>query len=224
MGGLGQTRFILKKDGGLGDIYSTTELARDSNGDIYIDENGDIQSTRINQLNDYINLGSVFPKSNMGWKNDFRYGNLSLGVLFTARFGGVVFSRTQAAMDYYGVSEASAFARDNGGVIVNGGDNISAEKWYTTIGSGDAVSPYYIYDATNVRLQEASISYYFPREMFKNVADVALSITGRNLLMIYCKAPFDPESVATTDNFYQGMDYFMTPSTRSFGMNLRVTF
>lgn len=224
VGGLGQTRFILKKSGGLGDIYSTTDLARDSNGDIYIDENGDIQSTKINRLEDYISLGSVFPKSNMGWKNDFSYGNISMGFLLSARFGGVVFSRTQAAMDYYGVSEASAMARDNGGMVVNGGDHISAEKWYTTIGSGDAVSPYYIYDATNVRLQEASIGYNFPGKWFNGIADVALSLTGRNLLMIYCKAPFDPESVASTENYYQGMDYFMTPATRSFGLNLRVTF
>ncbi|WP_294082714.1 SusC/RagA family TonB-linked outer membrane protein [Proteiniphilum sp. UBA5384] len=224
VGGLGQTRFILKKKGGLGDIYSTTDLARDSKGNIYIDENGSIQSTKINQLEDYIKLGSVFPKSNMGWKNDFKYGNFSLGFLLSARFGGVVFSRTQAAMDYYGVSEASAKARDNGGVIINGGDHISAEKWYTTIGSGDAVAPYYIYDATNIRLQEASIGYNFPRAWFRGVADMTLSLTGRNLWMIYCKAPFDPESVASTENYYQGMDYFMTPATRSFGLNLRVTF
>ncbi len=224
VGGLGQTRFILKKGGGLGDIYSTTDLRRDSNGDIYIDENGDIQSVKINRLEDYISLGSVFPKSNMGWRNDFTYGNISLGFLVSARFGGVVFSRTQAAMDYYGVSEASAAARDNGGVVVNGGDHISAEKWYTTIGSGDAVAPYYIYDATNIRLQEASISYNFPRKWLNGIADVMLSLTGRNLLMIYCKAPFDPESVASTENYYQGMDYFMTPATRSFGLNLRVTF
>ena len=26
--------------------------------------------------------------------------------------------------------------------------------------------------------------------------------------MIYCKAPFDPEAVATTNNYYQGIDYF----------------
>lgn len=224
VGGLGQTRFILKKNGGLGDIYSTTDLARDSNGDIYVDENGDIRVAKIDRLEDYIKLGSVFPKSNMGWKNDFKYRNVSLSFLLTARFGGVVFSRTQAAMDYYGVSEASALARDKGGVIINGGDRLSAQKWYTTIGNGDAVAPYYIYDATNVRLQEASIAYNFPKHWLRGIADVTLSVTGRNLLMIYCKAPFDPEAVASTDNYYQGMDYFMTPSTRSFGMNLRVTF
>jgi hypothetical protein len=224
VGGLGQTRFILKKEGSLGDIYSTTELARDSNGDIYVDENGDIQSQKINQFSDYIHLGSVFPKSNMGWKNDFSMGNFSMGFLLSARFGGVVFSRTQAAMDYYGVSESSAAARDNGGVIINGGDLIPAEKWYTTIGSGDAVAPYYVYDATNIRLQEASIGYTFPRKWFNNVMGASLSLTARNLLMIYCKAPFDPETVASTENYYQGMDYFMMPASRSVGMNLRLTF
>ncbi len=61
-------------------------------------------------------------------ENDFSYGNISMGFLLSARFGGVVFSRTQAAMDYYGVSEASAMARDNGGMVVNGGDHISAEN------------------------------------------------------------------------------------------------
>ena len=74
-----------------------------------------------------------------------------LGFMLTARLGGVVFSRTQALLDYYGVSEASAAARDNGGVPVNGGDLIDANKWYTAIGSGDTVPQYYTYSATNIR-------------------------------------------------------------------------
>ena len=47
---------------------------------------------------------------------------------------------------------------------------------------------------------------------------------GRNLLMIYNKAPFDPESVASTGNYYQGIDYFMMPSTRSIGLNAKINF
>ena len=34
------------------------------------------------------------------------------------RLGGIVYSATQAALDQYGVSEASAAARDRGGVLV----------------------------------------------------------------------------------------------------------
>ena len=54
--------------------------------------------------------------------------------------------------------------------------------------------------------------------------DITLSLVGRNLWMIYCKAPFDPESVATTGNYYQGIDYFMMPSLRSVGFNLKLKF
>ena len=42
--------------------------------------------------------------------------------------------------------------------------------------------------------------------------------------MIYCKAPFDPEAVATTNNYYQGIDYFMMQSTRNIGFNIKINF
>ena len=57
-----------------------------------------------------------------------------------------------------------------------------------------------------------------------NVCDITVSVVGRNLWMLYNKAPFDPEAVATTSNYYQGIDYFMMPSLRSVGFNLRVKF
>lgn len=224
VGGLGQAHFILKKGGGLGDLYSLNDLDRDSNGNIYVDANGDIHADKINNAEDYINLGSVFPKANMAWNNDFAYGNVSFGFMVSARFGGVVFSRTQAAMDYYGVSEASADARDNGGVHINGGDLIPADKWYSTIGNGDAVAQHYTYSATNIRLQEARIGYNLPRKWLGGIADATISLVGRNLLMIYSKAPFDPEAVASTGNYYQGIDYFMSPNTRNIGASIRVKF
>ena len=83
----------------------------------------------------------------------------------------------------------------------------------------------YTYSATNLRLQEASISYTIPRAKLKNVMDITLSLVGRNLWMIYSKAPFDPEAVASTsNNYYQGVDYFMMPSLRSVGFNLKLKF
>ena len=54
--------------------------------------------------------------------------------------------------------------------------------------------------------------------------DITLSLVGRNLWMIYCKAPFDPESIATAGNYYQGIDSFMMPSTRNVGFSLRLKF
>jgi hypothetical protein len=224
MGGLGSARFLLIEGGSMGDLYSTVDLMRDSNGNIYIDESGSISTQYIQNKEDYIKLGSVLPKGNLAWTNTFTWKNLSLSAMISARFGGIVYSRTQAILDQYGVSEASAAARDLGYVTVNDGDLIDPEVWYSTIAGDTSVPQYYTYSATNVRLQEVTVSYNIPRRWLRNVCDIKVSLIGRNLLMLYNKAPFDPESVATTDNYYQGIDYFMMPSQRSMGFNVNITF
>ena len=224
MGGRADARFILREGGTLGDFYSRIDLKRDSNGAVYINEKGEIASESITDVNSYIKLGSVLPDANMAWRNDFRWRNFNFGFMVSARLGGVVFSRTQAMLDYYGVSEVSAAARDAGGVMINGGDLVDANKWYTAIGSGNSVPQYYTYSATNVRLQEASIGYTIPKKKLGDICEITLSLVGRNLWMIYNKAPYDPETVATVNSYYQGIDYFMSPSTRNIGFNLRLKF
>ena len=221
VGGLGNAHFILKEGGTLGDLYSLTDVMRDDKGRVYVDKDGKVY--RNNNVGD-IKLGSVFPKANMAWRNDFTYKGFSLGVMVSARFGGIVYSATQAALDLYGVSEASAKARDNKYVKVNGNDYLNPESWYSTIGASDGIPQFYTYSATNVRLQEASLGYTFKKKHFFGLGDLTLSFTGRNLLMFYCKAPFDPETTATTGNYYQGIDKFMTPSTRNLGFNIKLKF
>lgn len=221
VGGLGNAHFILKEGGTLGDLYSLTDVKRDDKGRIYVDKDGKVY--RNNNVGD-VKLGSVFPKANMAWRNEFSYKGFNLGVMVSARFGGIVYSATQAALDLYGVSEASAKARDNKYVKVNGNDFLNPESWYSTIGASDGIPQYYTYSATNVRLQEASIGYTFKKRNFFGLGDLTLSLTGRNLLMFYCKAPFDPETTATTGNYYQGIDKFMTPSTRNIGFNIKLKF
>ncbi len=224
MNGLGLAHFILRKGGTLGDLYSFADFKYDSNGMIVVNEDGTVSPNMIAEAKDYVKLGSVLPKANLSWRNDFRIAGFNFGFLITARFGGIVYSSTQAVLDYYGVSEASAAARDAGGVFINGGDRVDANKWFSSVGGSNPLPQEYTYSGTNVRLQEASIGYTFPRKMLGNVCDLNLSIVGRNLWMIYNKAPFDPESVATTGNYYQGIDHFMMPSLRNFGFNVRITF
>ena len=224
MGGLGDARFLLKEGGSMGDLYSLRDMKRDANGKIYVDQNGMVATEAIQNPDDYIKLGSVLPKGNLAWRNHFAWKNLTAGFLVSARLGGIVYSRTQAMLDYYGVSEASADARDMGYVLVNGTDKVNPEVWYGVIGSGTSVPQYYTYSATNVRLQEVSLGYTIPRKWLGDVCDIKVSLVGRNLWMIYNKAPFDPESVASTDNFYQGIDYFMMPALRNIGFSLNFKF
>ena len=162
VGGLGKARFILKEGGTLGDLYTQSDLKRDDNGMVDIDPTGIVAIE--NNLPD-IKLGSVFPKANLAWSNHFSWKGISLSALFTARIGGIVYSATEAAMDQYGVSERSALARDNGGVLVNNRTLVDAQNYYTTIGSESGLPQYYTYNATNVRLQEASIGYLIPAQV-----------------------------------------------------------
>ncbi len=224
MNGLGLAHFILREGGSLGDLYSLADFQYDSNGRIVVNEDGTVTTGTIADSKDYVKLGSVLPKANMSWRNDFSFAGFSFGFLISARIGGIVYSSTQSILDYYGVSEASAAARDAGGVRLNGGDLVDANKWYSSVGGSNPLPQEYTYSGTNVRLQEASVGYTFPKKMLGNVCDLTLSLVGRNLLMIWNKAPFDPESVATVGNYYQGIDHFMMPSLRNFGVNVRITF
>ena len=221
VGGLGKARFILKTGGSLGDLYTQSDLKRDDNGMVEISPAGTLVT--VNNRPD-IKLGSVFPKCNLAWNNQFSWKGFNISALVTARIGGIVYSATAAAMDQYGVSESSAVARDNGGVLVNGRNRVDAQTWFTAIGSQSGLPQYYTYSATNIRLQEAAIGYTLPRKWLHDVCDIQLSVVGRNLCTIYNKAPFDPEAVATTGNYYQGIDFFMLPSTRNVGLNVKINF
>ena len=217
-GGLNGCDIILKEGGTMGDVYMSTDFARDAEGNILID-NGKVKQVNLDNPQ---YRGSVLPKANLGFSNEFSWKGVNLGFLITARLGGICMSQTQAILDAYGVSKASAIARDNGGIAVNTG-KISAENYYSVVGGDNPIWSEYIYSATNVRLQEAHISYTLPRSIMGKVG-VTLGLTASNLFMIYNKAPFDPESVASTGTYYQGFDYFMQPSLRSLGFSVKVNF
>ena len=219
--GLGKAKYILKKGGTMGDLYTTSNLKYDENGYIQVDRNGNFVTTDVGEE---IYLGSVLPDYNLAWRNDFSWKGAHLGILFTGRIGGICYSATQANMDLFGVSETSAAARDAGGVLINGREMVDPQRWYAAIASQSGLPHYYTYSATNFRLQELSVGYTLPRRWFGDVCSIDVSFVGRNLWMIYCKAPFDPEAIASTGNNYQGIDYFMVPSLRSLGFSLRVTF
>jgi len=215
-------RVILTEGGSMTDIYVYNQLTRDNNGNIKVDQNGNLSMTSSSTPTKVGDLDADF---NLGWTNHFTYKGIDLGVVLSARVGGLAYSATQGILDYYGVSEASATARDNGGIPINNG-LVTAQKYYQTIGTGEGgYGRYYLYSATNVRLQELSLNYTLPKKWFKNVANVTLGVVGRNLWMIYCKAPFDPElSAATASNYYMNVDYFMQPSLRNIGFNVKVQF
>ncbi|MGL5272377.1 MAG: SusC/RagA family TonB-linked outer membrane protein [Phocaeicola sp.] len=210
-------RFRLREGGEIGALYADEWIKRDE--DNYI-EYSPGQGLTTEATTPYT-LGSVNSKWNLGWRNEFSYKGFSLDFLINARLGGVVISKTQAMLDRYGVSKASADARDAGGVLL-GNFMVDAKEYYTAVSNLDA---YYVYSATNVRLQEASLTYRFSNKLFNGLFNnLSLSAFGTNLLMIYNKAPFDPELTASTGTFGGGYDYFMLPSQSTYGFSLKFGF
>ena len=221
LGNTGSPQVILYEGGTMGDLYINRELRTDGNGNIYVDPaTNKVELTTTERRK----VASLMPKGNIGWNNSFAWKGINLNVMLAARLGGSVVSNTEAFLDYYGVSERSAAARDAGGVRVNNG-MVDAKNYYQTIGAGTGAGAYYIYDATNVRLQELSLAYTLPKRWFADKLSMTVSLVGRNLWMIYNKAPFDPElTTSTTNNFLQGVDYFMLPSLRNIGFTVKLQF
>lgn len=216
-----QTR--VTEGGSIGDIYVNT-LRTDEHGAIYVHPN---DQTVVTEPNTFVKVGNAAPRYNLGWGNDLRYKGFNLGFLVTARVGGVGVSQTQAVLDYYGASQATAEARDNGGVLVNGRP-IPAQDFYQKVGSpgqSGGIGSWYVYSATNVRLSELTFGYDFPVQKWGSfVKGLNLSFIGKNLFFFYKKAPYDPEMTASTGTYMQGIDNFMSPSLRSLGFSLKVQF
>lgn len=220
MGGTSSYKMILTEGGSMGDIYVNT-LKVDEHGYIFV--NSASQTVSPDQ-NRYVKAGNANPDFNLGFRNSFSWKGFDLGFLVTARVGGVGVSVTQAVMDAFGVSEATAIAREEGATV--NGYKLPAQPYYQTIGGGTSgIGSMYVYSATNVRLGEAYIGYDVPVNRYaKWIKGLNVSVTGRNLFMFYNKAPFDPETTANTGTYYQGVDYFMQPSLRSIGFAARLRF
>ncbi len=215
-------RVLLKVGGSINDIYARKVLAKDNQGFVNVSPSGGMNLETVEP----IYLGKTTPDFTMGWNNNFTYKNFGLSFLINARVGGIVTSSTQALLDRFGVSKASAAARDAGGVMIPNQGLYDAKKYYTLVATGENdLAGYYTYSATNVRLQELTLSYKFNSKLFNNVIkDLTLSFVATNPWMIYCKAPFDPELTASTGTYGQGNDYFMQPSLKSYGFSVKFKF
>ena len=215
--------------GGYGDIYTTTWLRNDA-GQLLLTAEGRPQSTSEREK-----FGNYQPDYTGGFTNSFRYKDFQLNALIDFRFGGDVFSFTDSQLDASGASLRSLEFRETGVVVDgviddgNGGftqntTNISAQDYW---GAVSGIGSEYVYDQTNIRLREVTLTYNLPKDLLKNsfVQNLSVSATGRNLLFLHKKADnFDPESSYSASNFSQGVLFYALPTTKSYGLSLNVNF
>ena len=218
----------LVEGGSIGDIYGKA-FVRDAGGNIVYETDGDNKGLpRVEGDGNTVKVGNANPVFSMGWSHTLSYKGISLYCLIDWRYGGDILSQTQADMDMYGVSKATADARDAGYVLLEGRRIEDVKRFYKNVVGGRAgVTEYYMYDATNIRLREFSLSYRLPAnwiQQMKIFHEIQLSFVGRNLFFFYKKAPFDPDLVLSTGNDNQGINVYGMPTTRSLGFSIKCDF
>src|SRR5206468_118685 len=95
---------------------------------------------------------------------------------------------------------------------------------------------FFAYDGTSVRVREISLGYQIPLSSKFFIKRMTISAVARNVFWIYRgsskldipgigirKMWFDPDMSLSNSN-WQGVEYGTLPATRSFGLNLQVTF
>lgn len=212
--------------GGIGDLYGTVWKTNE-NGERLVNAEGfPIASSEREKL------GNSQPEWIAGLTNAFSYKNWNFRFLIDARIGGEIYSATSSYLDAAGVSERSLQYREEGVVVdaineATGEPNtelITAQQYW---GSVSGITSNYIYDQTNVRFREFSLSYNFEPSWVRSagINSASVGLIGRNLFFIYKAADdIDPDSSIGTGLSGQGISLNNSPTIRSLGVNVNVKF
>ncbi|MBV7530703.1 SusC/RagA family TonB-linked outer membrane protein [Chitinophaga sp. sic0106] len=230
---------LIRPGGSYGDIYDKVWATDEKTGQHIVNSAGlPVMTAGLQKI------GNFNPDFTLGWGNRFSYKQFDLNLLIDGRVGGILVSGTDAFLGYYGIGDYTAQFREGGlvlpGVHEDGTPNttaINAEKLWTNVSQSgrNGYAQFFAYSATNFRLRELALSYNFP--LHSSVLKQArVSLTGRNLFFLYRgksildipgmgkrKLPVDPESAIGTSN-YQGIESGLLPATRSFGVNVSLSF
>lgn len=199
-------------------------------------------------------IGSGVPDLTGGVNNSFSFKGFNLNFLIDFKMGGDIISGTNMRMTGSGFHKQTLQGREgeapltvsgvtqpviDGVPLVDADRNpvyepfnhtltpVQAQAYWGSIGSdGNGIAPMFLYDASFAKLRQVTFGYNFPRSILNKTPfqNLALSVVGRNLAILHKNVEnIDPESGYSSGNG-QGLDYFGMPSTRSYGVNLRVTF
>lgn len=218
--------------GSLGDMYGLG-YKRSPDGQIVYDETGSPVMG-----SDLIYLGNYVPKWKAGLGHQFRYKQFGLNVLFDAQFGGVAYSLTHAVSMEEGKVKKTIPGRYNGiigdGVIQNPDGTYRKNDVVAT-----NIREYYYahYNRDNleanvlstdfIKFREARFDYSFPAKTLKklNIQKATIGVYGRDLFVFTKWAAWDPEFGTLADGeITSGAEVAQFPSTRSFGLNLTISF
>ncbi|HVM86574.1 MAG TPA: SusC/RagA family TonB-linked outer membrane protein [Puia sp.] len=189
--------------------------------------------------NDIAVIGDPNPLYKVTGISTLSYKSFSFRMQWDYTQGGDMYSGTVGALLGRGVTKDTQFDRSLPyilpGVLQTTGQpnniQISATQAYygnsITNGAADESA---IFDATCIRLREASLSYSVPQNALSKLpfGSVSLTISGTNLWYYAPNFPkyihFDPEADGLGVGNGRGLEFLTGPSARRFGASIRVTF
>jgi TonB-linked SusC/RagA family outer membrane protein len=176
------------------------------------------------------NMGSI--------STSLSYKGVTLSAMIEAKWGAKVFSYTEWDMTARGHSQRTVEYRETGipveGVYKNDAGqyvpldhdtNIPYAKNnfenYYRYGMGDLVS-YNVFDASYVKMRQLSIAYSIPKTFLKKVfiQNARLTLAGQNLFDIINHLPNGDASTLNNN----GLERFALPATRSYSLNINLSF
>jgi TonB-linked SusC/RagA family outer membrane protein len=198
-------------------------------------------------------LGNPNPDFKMGITNTLTYKGFFVSVLFDMTQGGDVYSVTVNSLMGRGVTKDTEDREtgwlipgiygdpETGKAILSGGKTIpnqtrmTTNDLYFTNGNGgsfaiNSASEWSVYDATVYRIREVGVGFSFPKALLAKlpIGSATLTVTGRNLWYLAPNFPkytnFDPEVSTLGSGSTQGIELSAAPTTKRFGVNLKVTF
>jgi TonB-linked SusC/RagA family outer membrane protein len=215
-----------------GTIYGY-KMQRDAAGHIIVDSKGRPKTT-----SERYDLGNASPDFLASITNTFSHKNVMISFLIDSRIGGKIFSGTNFYGAYAGQFDYTLEGRDgtyivpnsvkedpaNPGQYLPNDIQLSAESYWT---SNSNRLDEFVYDATFVKLRQATIAYKLPGTWVKKIKlqDITLSVYGRNLWLIHSKLPnVDPETAFSPGTAGLGVEYIQAPSARTIGFSISAKF
>ena len=217
----------------LGVIQSSFTVKDPKTGQRVVNGNGDyISSPNIGII------GNPIPDFKLSGISTLTYKEFSFRMQWDWTQGGDMLAYTPGTVVGRGLSKDTDFDRNLPfilpGVKQDGTPNdiqISTSQAYFNnlsgfFGMGDLIT----YDATLIRLREASLAYSFPEKLLANTpfGSASIVVSGQNLWYNAPNFPkyvnFDPETSSLGVSNVRGLEYLSGPTSRRIGVSLRLTF
>jgi TonB-linked SusC/RagA family outer membrane protein len=214
-------------------VIKGTAYQRADDGQKLVGTNGDYITANTTSI-----IGDPNPDFKLTGIGTLSYKEFSLRVQMEYTKGGQMYSATSSVLLGRGVTKDTEFDRSLPyilpGVRADKSPNniqISAtQAYFNNSVAGGAADEAGIYNASNIRIREASLAYSVPQKMLKKlpIGSLSLSISGTNLWFFAPNFPkyvnFDPETSGLGVSNGRGLEFFTGPSARRIGAALRITF